>query len=79
MSDEQTFDVNWHEKSDTFTELERIGECAKEDAEWFLSTIRAYKDDPERLLKTASTFEGGLEMDRMDITKLIREMEAEGK
>lgn len=59
-----------------FDELERIGEGAEEDAQWFLSTIRAYRDDPQRLLKTASTFEGGLETDRVNLTQIIREMEA---
>lgn len=59
-----------------FYELERIGEGAEEDAQWFLSTIRAYRDDPQRLLKTAMTFEGGLETDRVNLTQIIREMEA---
>lgn len=60
-----------------FEELELIGEGAKEDAQWFLSTIRAYKDDHDRLLKTAKTFEGGLENDRLHMTRTIRLMEGE--
>ena len=57
-----------------FEELELIGEEAEEDAQWFLSTIRAYKDDHDRLLKTAKTFEGGLENDRLHMTRVIRIM-----
>lgn len=62
-----------------FTELEQIGEGSEEEAQWFLSTIRAYKDDPDRLLQTAKTLEAGLENDRLYLTRLIRLMEAERK
>lgn len=76
VTDEQTFDVNWLKKSDFFTELELIGEGAEEEAQWFLSTIRAYKDDHDRLLQTAKTLEAGMENDRLRLSRIIRLMEA---
>ena len=78
MTDEQTFDVNWFEKSDFFTELELIGEGAEEEAQWFLSTIRFYKNDPDRLIQTAKTLEAGMENDRLRLSQIIRLMEAPG-
>lgn len=77
MTDEQTFDVNWLRKSDFFTELELIGEESEEEAKWFLSTIRFYKNDPDRLLKTAKTLEAGMENDRLRLSRIIRLLEAE--
>ena len=76
MTDEQTFDVNWLKKSDFFTELELIGEESEEEAQWFLSTIRAYKDDHDRLLETAKTLEAGMENDRLRLSRIIRLMGA---
>ena len=59
-----------------FKEMELIGEGAEEEAQWFLSTIRAYKDDHDRLLQTAKTLEAGMENDRLRLSRIIRLMEA---
>ena len=64
---------------DYFAELEQIGEDSEEEAQWFLSTIRAYKDDPDKLLHTAKSLEAGKENDRLYLTRLIRLMEGEAK